>query len=243
MECEDLPDIQKEASDLFTTLEKKTETVMGCSDANGYCLHVRSLESSIQNGNKVHFAAVCVQSHRPHHSKYQAIVLLFVFHPFQHGFEYGCSEVGKSEDVVASKKEVVETYLHSPKTMKDLFDRITQEADYDLQIIGKLKIVCFNNTGLRMKLSVMDCPKGYVCRVQETEEYKIPTSVKSLAAQIIPMLTLTLQAKNKPKGKPQLKAKKAARKQQEKEQIVLPSSLTTFTTSTTARKRKNEETN
>ncbi|KAI9273125.1 hypothetical protein BDA99DRAFT_284589 [Phascolomyces articulosus] len=110
-------------------------------------------------------------------------------------FDYGCSEVGKSEDVVANKKELVETYLHSPKTMKDLFSRITQEVDHDLQITRKLKIVCFNNTGRRMKLSVMDCPKGYVCRVQETEEYKIPTSVKSLAAQIIPILTLTLQAK------------------------------------------------
>ena len=46
-----------------------------------------------------------------------------------------------------------------------------------------------------MKLSLMDCPKGYVCRVQETEEYKVPMSVKSLAAEIIPMLTLTSQAK------------------------------------------------
>ncbi|KAI9492362.1 hypothetical protein BDB00DRAFT_765640 [Zychaea mexicana] len=111
------------------------------------------------------------------------------------GLEYGCSEVGKSEDVVANKKEVVETYLHSPKTMKDLFNRISQEVNHDLQITRKLKIVCFHNTGRRMKLSVMDCPDGYVCRVQETEEYKIPMSVECLAAQIIPMLTLTLQAK------------------------------------------------
>ncbi|KAI9492364.1 hypothetical protein BDB00DRAFT_873449 [Zychaea mexicana] len=268
MKCDDLPDIQKEASDLFANLEMKTETIMGGSEKinkriqeqlldtlsdvvyeSGHydfrtnydmywlqstltqmlsCYKFDVVANVLPNSSEMDFVSTiwsildrCFHNINVVPGRDRTCVAISARINADHGLEYGCSEVGKSEDVVANKKEVVETYLYSPKTMKDLFNRIRR----------------------RMKLSVMDCPDGYVCRVQETEEYKIPISVECLAAQIIPMLTLTLQAKNKKKGKPQFKAKKAAQKRQQKESIVLPSSLTTCTPSTTARKRKNEETN
>ncbi|KAI7850765.1 hypothetical protein BDC45DRAFT_239639 [Circinella umbellata] len=37
--------------------------------------------------------------------------------------EYGCSELGKIDDMVPTRKEIAETELHCPKTMKDIFDR------------------------------------------------------------------------------------------------------------------------
>ncbi|KAI8137289.1 hypothetical protein BJV82DRAFT_358550 [Fennellomyces sp. T-0311] len=192
------------------------------------------------------------------------------------GFEYGCSEVSKSMDLVPTKKEIVETGLHNPKTMKDLFDRMTNEAEHDLEFARKLQIVCFNNTGkkpplcihlkysftkpklpiigCRMKLCVMDCPGGYVCRVQETDEYKISTKIQSLVSEVIPMLILTLQAKTivrnmtalllsyktKGKGRPEFKVTRDARNSA-KNRIMLPSALTTFASTTTTRKRKNDE--
>ncbi|KAI8146719.1 hypothetical protein BJV82DRAFT_710778 [Fennellomyces sp. T-0311] len=96
------------------------------------------------------------------------------------GFEFGCSEVGKSTDVIPTKKEIVETCLHSPKTMKDLLDRLASEADNDATVIRNLRIVCFHYIARKMKASFMDCPGGYVCRVQETEEYEIPLKVSSV---------------------------------------------------------------
>ncbi|KAI7848319.1 hypothetical protein BDC45DRAFT_596475 [Circinella umbellata] len=319
MDCEDLPDIQQDAADLFAALEKKNNEIMNGTEKDdkrkeeelldalsdvvyeaghydyrtNYNIHwLQSaltqllsyykfdvIANILPNSSEMDFASTfwsvldrcfydikvipgrnrtcMVSSARVNanrnitgtnnvdnkRSASRPDLLLI-----KDDIEYGCSEVGKSDDAVASKKEVVETYLHSLKTMKDLFNRITQEINHDLKITRKLKVVCFHHT-------------GYVCRVQETEEYKVPRSVKSLAAEIIPMLTLTLQAKtmskyttietmtnlvssykNKAKGKPQFKAKKAVKIQEQKEHIILPSSLT-FTPSTTLRKRKTEELN
>ena len=60
--------------------------------------------------------------------------------------EYGCSEVGRSDNVIPTKKEIIETALHCPKTMKDILNRVASLVDYDEKIIQKLQFVCFHQT-------------------------------------------------------------------------------------------------
>ncbi|KAI8141677.1 hypothetical protein BJV82DRAFT_172552 [Fennellomyces sp. T-0311] len=109
--------------------------------------------------------------------------------------EYGCSEVGKTNDHVPTRKEVVETELLCPKTMKDIFDRAARTVDFDCDMVRRLRVVCFHETNRRMKVSVMDCPRGYVCRVMQSDEYEIPSSARLIPSQLLPMLELTLQTK------------------------------------------------
>ncbi|KAG2223235.1 hypothetical protein INT45_006116 [Circinella minor] len=109
--------------------------------------------------------------------------------------EYGLGEVGKYDLSGIGKKEVVETQLHSPKVLKDMFLRAAAKVGDDEAFVRKFKTVCFNQTCFRMSISVLDCPKGIVCRMNTTEEYQIPKSVSLFSSGIIPIIKLTLQAK------------------------------------------------
>ena len=60
--------------------------------------------------------------------------------------EYGCSEVGKVDDTVPSRKEIIETQLHCPKIMKDIFFRAANLANNDEDMLRKLCVVCFHQT-------------------------------------------------------------------------------------------------
>ena len=64
------------------------------------------------------------------------------------GFEYGCSEVGKSLSAIPDKKEIIESQLHSPKTMKDMLSYAIAETKHDPEVMRKLKIVGFSQTGM-----------------------------------------------------------------------------------------------
>ena len=44
-------------------------------------------------------------------------------------------------------------------------------------------------------MSVLDCPKGIVCRVRTSQEYEIPRDAASFSAGVIPILKLVLKAK------------------------------------------------
>ncbi|KAI7860641.1 hypothetical protein BDC45DRAFT_529271 [Circinella umbellata] len=114
----------------------------------------------------------------------------------------------ENDDVVPTKKEIVETESqHCPKTMKDILDRVASLVDFDKDVTKKLQFICFHQTktiippllGLpldrRMKISFIDCPRGYTCRVMKSIEYEISTDVSLIPARIIPLLKLVLQAK------------------------------------------------
>ena len=46
-----------------------------------------------------------------------------------------------------------------------------------------------------MKVSILDCPNGYVCRIMQSQEFSIPLTAQLIPAQVIPMIELTLQTK------------------------------------------------
>ncbi|KAI8142746.1 hypothetical protein BJV82DRAFT_614151 [Fennellomyces sp. T-0311] len=113
----------------------------------------------------------------------------------QNGLEYGCSEIGINLSPVPDRKEIVESSLLSPRTMKDMLHSAIAKTKNDAETARKLKIVCFNQTGLTMSLSVMDSPGGYICRIVESEKYEVPRHSDLVVSQLFPILQLVLQAK------------------------------------------------
>ncbi|KAI8144671.1 hypothetical protein BJV82DRAFT_667235 [Fennellomyces sp. T-0311] len=110
--------------------------------------------------------------------------------------EYGCAEVGKNLLLVPDKKEIVESKLHSPKIMKDVLNAEIARARSDVSTARKLKVICFNQTGLTMSVSVMDTPAGYVSRILETDKYTVPVQPEYIVSELFPILKLVLKAKD-----------------------------------------------
>lgn len=49
--------------------------------------------------------------------------------------------------------------------------------------------------GPRMRMTVLDCPAGYVCRLLHTNEYKMPKRPSAIPASLFPLLKLALKTK------------------------------------------------
>ena len=60
--------------------------------------------------------------------------------------ELGLGECGKNDFGGIGKKEIMETQLHGPKLMKDVFLRAVDKTNKDPNLIRKLQVVCFNQT-------------------------------------------------------------------------------------------------
>ena len=59
----------------------------------------------------------------------------------------------------------------------------------------KMMVILSNQKGLSMSLSIMDSPAGYICRVAESEKYKVPVHADFMVSELFPVLKLALQAK------------------------------------------------
>ncbi|KAI9024354.1 hypothetical protein CLU79DRAFT_102917 [Phycomyces nitens] len=114
---------------------------------------------------------------------------------YREDIEYGCSEVGKNDDGGVGEKEIVESALKCPKTMKDMLLRAASKIGNATNKTRQLQIVGFHQTSLRMHLSVLDCPNGYVCRLRRSTEYTMPLQPSLIPSQLIPILKLTCKAK------------------------------------------------
>ncbi|KAI7858896.1 hypothetical protein BDC45DRAFT_531431 [Circinella umbellata] len=110
---------------------------------------------------------------------------------FKDGFEFGAGECGKTEE---GKNEVVETGLHCPKIMKSMFLYSGSKCNDDIDVYRALRIVCFCQFGLQMKVSVLDNPSGYVCRLRSTAYYKISTEPSKIPSGLLQIMKLTLKA-------------------------------------------------
>ncbi|KAI9250987.1 hypothetical protein BDA99DRAFT_575317 [Phascolomyces articulosus] len=113
----------------------------------------------------------------------------------KHGLEMGYSELGVILNPVADKKTVIESQLRSPKTMKDTFQAAAIKVDYDSDTTRKIKVICFNETGLSVVLSIMDSPCRYVCRVVNSNKYTVPSEEEFIVSKLFPIFKLVIQAK------------------------------------------------
>ncbi|KAI9492657.1 hypothetical protein BDB00DRAFT_939557 [Zychaea mexicana] len=64
--------------------------------------------------------------------------------------------------------------------------RAAYEVEFNAGVTKKLRIVCFHHTGRRMKLSLMDSPAGYICRLMDTDELKIPFNKRLNSCKHLP---------------------------------------------------------
>ncbi|KAI7858204.1 hypothetical protein BDC45DRAFT_531963 [Circinella umbellata] len=109
--------------------------------------------------------------------------------------EFRVGECGKIDLGAIGKNEILETQLHLPKLMKDVFTRAVSKAGNDVEFARKFQVVGFSHT-YKMTLSFMDCPDAVVCRLRESEEYEIPQHASLFCSGIIPIIKLTLMAKS-----------------------------------------------
>ena len=60
--------------------------------------------------------------------------------------EFGVGECGKIDLGSIGKKEILETQLHLPKLMKDVFTRAVSKAGNDVEFARKFQVVGFSHT-------------------------------------------------------------------------------------------------
>ncbi|KAG2213717.1 hypothetical protein INT45_013804, partial [Circinella minor] len=119
--------------------------------------------------------------------------------------------------------------------MKEGFDfAILIKFNHNESLLRALKVGALNQNSTRIQGAVLDCPKGYVCRLINTSEYKIPESADMISTQLFPIMKMTLQIKTIVKAS--MKAvKKHQREQARKEKNPTMSTPKRQTTNTTLR--------
>ncbi|KAI9470437.1 hypothetical protein BDB00DRAFT_880123 [Zychaea mexicana] len=100
------------------------------------------------------------------------------------GLDFAVSECGKDDVGGISKKEIVERQLHVPKVMKDILHRALTKGNHAESLART-----------RVQAQVLDCPKGYICRLMSSNEYQLPQKADMISAQLFPLMKLTLQVK------------------------------------------------
>ena len=139
---------------------------------------------------------------------------------FRDGVEYGTAECGKGGDGCIGKKEIIETTLRCPKIMKSMLLHVGSKCDNDENVYRSMRIICFGQFGkvfcynaiigeiinflflflfwlsdLRMAVSIMDNPRGSVCRVRSTPKYEISKQPSNMLVGLFPILKLALKPK------------------------------------------------
>ncbi|KAG2219076.1 hypothetical protein INT45_000359 [Circinella minor] len=112
------------------------------------------------------------------------------------GLDFAVGECGKDDLGGISKKEITERQLHVPKIMKDILRQTMIKFNHDESLLRTLKIGALNQNSTRIQGAVLDCPKGYICRLIPTSEYTIPQSAAMISVELFKIMKLTLQIKN-----------------------------------------------
>ncbi|KAI7858512.1 hypothetical protein BDC45DRAFT_310213 [Circinella umbellata] len=109
--------------------------------------------------------------------------------------EYGSAEHGFDDESGVEEKELHETYIKLPKTMKDMMMKLMAEVDYDEKAIRSLRVVGLVHSHLQMTTYLMDVPDGYVCRIRKLREQRIPDTLTDFHDTYIPILEVVLKVK------------------------------------------------
>ncbi|KAI9259537.1 hypothetical protein BDA99DRAFT_95318 [Phascolomyces articulosus] len=82
-------------------------------------------------------------------------------------FEFGTVEAGK-ESNITSKKTIIESGFKIPKILKDMFIQLLKESPTSVR---EIKTFGFTLSGISMLPQILDCPQGYVCRMNRTQKW------------------------------------------------------------------------
>lgn len=107
--------------------------------------------------------------------------------------ELGSCEVGLDDVTVVDDKYLDDGLVKLPKTLRDMFSVL---AERNMSQINNLKTIGFLMIGLSMELVVMDCPVGHnIVRVTRTPKLEFPTTISTIALDLLPLLEATWKAK------------------------------------------------
>ncbi|KAI7848372.1 hypothetical protein BDC45DRAFT_574951 [Circinella umbellata] len=107
---------------------------------------------------------------------------------YRFAMEFRAAECGKEDDVGIGKKKIVESNLHCPKILKAVLVFIGKKCDNNLMVLQSSKIIGFTQFHLRMRMHLLNIPNGFVCGIQLTEQYEVPTTPSLMSAENGPEL-------------------------------------------------------
>ncbi|KAI8138624.1 hypothetical protein BJV82DRAFT_673563 [Fennellomyces sp. T-0311] len=107
-------------------------------------------------------------------------------------FELGCSEVGKDDKGKYATKEMKESQLKCPKTLRDMLAMLSISFPGK---VPKLKTFAYIMMGNTISLEVMDCPKKYVCRITRSPRFTFSDDIEAYVTRTLPILRLYLATK------------------------------------------------
>ncbi|KAI9243820.1 hypothetical protein BDA99DRAFT_610347 [Phascolomyces articulosus] len=107
-------------------------------------------------------------------------------------YELGISEVALKDEGENGSKELHESSIRAPKMLKDFLTNIARERP---SILHSIKTAAFIISGLHMSVIVLDCPKGSVCRVTQSERAAFPLHPHVCFPSLIPILELAYRTR------------------------------------------------
>ncbi|RUS35394.1 hypothetical protein BC938DRAFT_470670 [Jimgerdemannia flammicorona] len=107
--------------------------------------------------------------------------------------EFGVGEAAKEwTDNFGTK--FMEAGLKVPKALKDMLTKLMRKADWKPELCSRMQTVGIIHSGLIMMPIFMDCPGGFVCRIQRGEIMEVPNCEESITA-LLPILAAILNIK------------------------------------------------
>ncbi|RUS32801.1 hypothetical protein BC938DRAFT_474232 [Jimgerdemannia flammicorona] len=108
--------------------------------------------------------------------------------------EFGVGEVAKQWTDNFSTKFMKEAGLKVPKALKDMLTKLMRKADWKPELCSRMQTVGIIHSGLIMIPIFMDCPGGFVCRIQRGEIMEVPDCEERITA-LLPILADILYIK------------------------------------------------
>ncbi|KAG2227944.1 hypothetical protein INT45_011967 [Circinella minor] len=109
------------------------------------------------------------------------------------GVEIACGEAGLNNEGEKGTKEMKESQLKCPKTLRDMLVSLVKrytDKKQDMMTIG------FIMMGFSLSLLFMDCPGGSVCRLTRLKRYHITTDIDGFTENGLSILEILLQVKH-----------------------------------------------
>ncbi|KAF7723901.1 hypothetical protein EC973_001524 [Apophysomyces ossiformis] len=97
--------------------------------------------------------------------------------------EFACAEAGRDSN--GTTKELVEGMLKCPKSLRDMIFKLATLNPSEVHDIVTFGFVFM---GLKMTCLTMDCPAGYVCRLQRLGPILYPESEQTFVARITSLI-------------------------------------------------------
>ncbi|KAI7855766.1 hypothetical protein BDC45DRAFT_438165 [Circinella umbellata] len=108
------------------------------------------------------------------------------------GSELGCAEAGRVDEGELGTKEMSESQLKCPKTLRDMFVQLLKKYP-DKQ--DELLTFGFIMMGFSVSVIVMDSPGGSICRITRSPRYSITSDIEAFTYRVLPILKFFLSVK------------------------------------------------